>query len=81
MIDNKFVFNAVVSLVINVILFFANRGDEKAPSWKFYLKNFVIIYLGLLGLEYVKPMVQKGGVSLASMAQEVPEINIGTPDF
>ncbi len=81
MIDNKFVFNALVSLVLNVVLFLSNRGDEKAPSWKFYLKNFVLIYLGLLGLEYLKPMVQKGGVSLSSMAQPMPEIDIGNPDF
>ena len=81
MIHNKFVFNALVSLILNIVLFVLNRGDEKNPSWKFYLKNFTVIYLGLLGIEYVKPLVQKGGMSLASMAQEIPEIDIGNPNF
>ena len=81
MIHNKFVFNALVSLVLNLVLFLLNRGNEKAPSWKFYLKNFVVIYLGLLSIEYIRPMVQKGGVTLSSMAQEIPEIDIGNPNF
>ena len=81
MIDNKFVFNAIVSLVLNILLYFLNRGEEKPPSWKLYLKNFIVIYLGLLSIEYVRPVVQKGGVSLASMSQSVPEIDIGNPNF
>ena len=81
MIDNKFVFNAIISLVLTLVLYLSSRSDKNPPSWKLYLKNFAIVYLGLLGVEYLKPMVQKGGVSLASMAQPVPEIDIGNPDF
>jgi hypothetical protein len=78
MYNNKYVFNAGLALVATIILFLINRSEEPRPSWKVYVKEFVVMFLVLVSAEFIRPMVtMTGGTGPLS----APEVDIGNPNF
>ena len=77
MLNNSYVFNGIVSVISTLVLFLLCRTDDKPCSWKVYLKHLVLVFLILVILEYLKPLVMKGGANVASQI----DVNIGNPDF
>lgn len=78
MYNNKYVFNAGLALVATIILFLINRSEEPRPSWKVYVKEFVVMFLVLVSAEFIRPMVTMTGGTIPPSA---PELDTGTPDF
>lgn len=77
MLNNSYVFNGIVSVISTLVLFLLCRTDDKPCSWKVYLKHLVLVFLILVTLEYLKPLIMKGGSNVSSQ----PDVNIGNPDF
>lgn len=77
MLNNSYVLNGIVAIVSTLVLFLLCRTDDKPCSWKVYLKHLVLVFVILVALEYLKPLVMKGGANVASQ----PDVNIGNPDF
>ena len=77
MLNNSYVFNGIVSVISTLVLFLLCRTDDKPCSWKVYLKHLVLVFLILVILEYLKPLVMKGGDNVPSQI----DVNIGNPDF
>ena len=77
MLNNSYALNGIVAVVSTLVLFLLCRTDDKPCSWKVYLKHMVLVFVILVALEYLKPLVMKGGDVIASQ----PDINIGNPDF
>jgi hypothetical protein len=77
MLNNPYVLNCIVSLVSTLVLYLLCRTDEKPCSWKVYLKHLILVFMILVSIDYIKPLIMKGGSGSVSQ----PEVNIGNPDF
>ena len=78
MYNNKYVFNAGLALVATIILFLINRNEDPRPSWKVYVKEFVVMFIVLVSAEFIRPMVTMTGGTIPLSA---PEVDIGNPNF
>ena len=89
MYKNKYVVNLAVAVVSTAVLFGLSRTDEKKPSMKLLARNLVVVFVALCSLEYITPMVLKGGAMAVSTvspiaSEAVPvlrEVNLGDPNF
>jgi len=78
MYNNKYVFNAGLALVATILFFLINRSEEPRPSWKVYVKEFVVMFIVLVSAEFIRPMVTMTGGTIPLSA---PEVDIGNPNF
>ena len=89
MYKNKYVVNLAVALIANVVLYGLSRTDEKKPSIKLLGRNIVVVFVALCSVEYITPMVLKGGAAAVGAASAMPveavpvlkEVNLGDPNF
>lgn len=63
MIQNVYVQNLVASLILVIVLYALNRSDEQKPGWKSYLRTFVLTFVVLSGVDFVRPILSKGSAS------------------
>lgn len=77
MLNNPYVLSGVLALVSTIVLYLLSRSDEKSPSWKIYLRHLLIVAVVLVSVDYIKPLVMKGGNPSIPM----PDVEIGQPDF
>jgi hypothetical protein len=77
MLNNKYVINGIVALITTIILYVLSRNDENSPSWKVYLRHFIIAFAALSAVDFVIPTLTGGSNNSVS----APSVDIGQPDF